>query len=310
MGAIRLRVRTPSGMSTFTSAGEGSTFAELSSHCTKECGEASSFERLAGYPPTKLAWTEQMPLSSLVRSGDTIVVKPTAAPPVVPQSTAVSEAKAPTAPVAPQLAPTHGGDGERVVRRVIAADNSCLFNSVAYILEGGSKTHGPKLRQVVADVVRSSDEYCEAVLGQPPEDYANWILGADHWGGALELAILSEHYKTELAAFDVQSQRVDIYGQGRGYTQRAFLLYDGIHYDAMAKQLFTDAPAELDVTVFDADDPLVVEQAREVCGAAHNARAFTDTGKFTIRCLVCQRGLTGEKEAVQHAKESGHTNFS
>ena len=37
---------------------------------------------------------------------------------------------------------------------------------------------------------------------------------------------------------------------------------------------------------------------------------FTDTSSFTIRCLVCQCGLTGQAEAVAHAKASGHTNFS
>ena len=53
-----------------------------------------------------------------------------------------------------------------------------------------------------------------------------------------------------------------------------------------------------------------MEQARKVVAAANKARAFTDTGKFSIRCLVCQLGLLGEKEAVEHAKSTGHTNFS
>jgi ubiquitin thioesterase OTU1 len=28
-----------------------------------------------------------------------------------------------------------------------------------------------------------------------------------------------------------------------------------------------------------------------------------------LRCLVCQTGLKGEKEAVEHAKATGHQNF-
>lgn len=39
------------------------------------------------------------------------------------------------------------------------------------------------------------------------------------------------------------------------------------------------------------------------------ARAFTDTARFTLRCGVCGVGVAGEKEAVAHAKETGHGNF-
>ena len=41
--------------------------------------------------------------------------------------------------------------------------------------------------------------------------------------------VLAEHYKTELAAVDCQTLRVDTFGQGLGFSQRAMLLYDGIH---------------------------------------------------------------------------------
>lgn len=42
---------------------------------------------------------------------------------------------------------------------------------------------------------------------------------------------------------------------------------------------------------------------------AHNARQFTDTGTFTLRCGTCQIGVKGAKEAQDHAKTTGHTNF-
>ena len=44
--------------------------------------------------------------------------------------------------------------------------------------------------------------------------------------------------------------------------------------------------------------------------ACHSARQFTNTATFTLRCGVCQIGLKGEKEAVMHAKDTGHTNFA
>ena len=29
---------------------------------------------------------------------------------------------------------------------------------------------------------------------------------------------------------------------------------------------------------------------------------FTDVANFTLRCVVCQKGLTGQSDAVEHAK--------
>lgn len=43
---------------------------------------------------------------------------------------------------------------------------------------------------------------------------------------------------------------------------------------------------------------------------AHQARQYTDTATFTLRCGVCQIGVRGEQEALQHAKQTGHQNFS
>lgn len=50
--------------------------------------------------------------------------------------------------------------------------------------------------------------------------------------------------------------------------------------------------------------------AAKLVAACHEARQFTDVANFTLRCGVCQIGLKGEKEAVMHAKETGHQNFS
>ena len=41
----------------------------------------------------------------------------------------------------------------------------------------------------------------------------------------------------------------------------------------------------------------------------HEARQFTDTANFTLRCKDCQLPVKGEKEAIAHAKATGHANF-
>jgi ubiquitin thioesterase OTU1 len=41
----------------------------------------------------------------------------------------------------------------------------------------------------------------------------------------------------------------------------------------------------------------------------HDGKKYTDTANFTLRCGTCNTGLKGEKEAVEHAKATGHQNF-
>ncbi|KAL4448875.1 hypothetical protein ABPG77_007592 [Micractinium sp. CCAP 211/92] len=204
-------------------------------------------------------------------------------------------------------------DGTAVVRRIIDSDNSCLFNAVGYVAQH-SRRLAPQLRHVIADAVLADPfEWNEAVLGREPADYCRWIRDPSKWGGAIELSILSRHLGREIAAFDIQTQRVDIYGQDAGYGERVMVIYDGLHYDALAVAAYEGAPESLDVTVVPSSGPrceAVMAAARFLTAAAHKARAFTDTANFTLRCGVCQVGLKGEKEAVEHAKATGHTNFS
>ena len=66
----------------------------------------------------------------------------------------------------------------------------------------------------------------------------------------------------------------------------------------------------MDVTSFEVGNAAVVEAAVALARKAQAARQFTDTSKFALRCLVCQQGLIGQEDAVKHATETGHQNFS
>ena len=47
----------------------------------------------------------------------------------------------------------------------------------------------------------ANDSQChQAVLNKPPAVYAAWIMDDANWGGEIELAILSEHYKVRRGA--------------------------------------------------------------------------------------------------------------
>ncbi|KAI7729948.1 hypothetical protein M8C21_031307, partial [Ambrosia artemisiifolia] len=112
-----------------------------------------------------------------------------------------------------------------IVRRVIPSDNSCLFNAVGYVMDH-DKHKAAELRQVIAATVASDPtRYSEAFLGKPNEEYCAWILNPEKWG---------DYYGREIAAYDIQTTRCDLYGQEKKYGERVMLIYDGLHYDALA----------------------------------------------------------------------------
>lgn len=197
-----------------------------------------------------------------------------------------------------------------MVRRVVPADNSCLFTSVYYLVEGGiyDPACAPEMRSLIAEIVASDPaSYSEAVLGKSNEEYCLWIRKDDTWGGAIEVAILSKFYQCEICVVDTQTVRIDRFGEDAGYSRRVFLIYDGIHYDPLQRQ-FPD-PDMPPMTIFSISDDDALVQALELADDARKRRQFTDMNKFALRCMVCQKGLTGQSAARDHAKETGHTNF-
>jgi ubiquitin thioesterase OTU1 len=198
-----------------------------------------------------------------------------------------------------------------VVRRVMDADNSCLFNSIGYVLEHSRSLQSQKYRRLVADaVLQDPITYNEAFLGKPMDEYAEWISKSQTWGGQIELSILSRLLKTEIASFDVIRNRHDVYGTEHNFKRRIMVIYDGIHYDALAFCFDPSLPEDMDVTQFSPKDIIVMERARQLCEQQHRSRKFTDTSSFTLRCLVCQEGLKGQAEAQEHAQQTGHQNFA
>eukprot|EP00913_Durusdinium_trenchii_P029723 g27856.t1 len=182
--------------------------------------------------------------------------------------------------------------------RIIAADNSCLFNAFGYVQEK-LRDKAPSYRQLVAQRIKEDPErFSEAFLAKPNEEYCSWILKDGSWGGAIELSILAEHFQCEIAAYDICTKRRDLHGEGQGYRTRCMLIYDGIHYDALALAKDPQAPEAEDVTVFPAGGVAEVMdlKARALVEEQHQQRQFTDTGSFSLRCIDCQKGLKGEKE--------------
>ncbi|GAA5837480.1 hypothetical protein JCM9279_006766 [Rhodotorula babjevae] len=270
----------------------------------------------------------------------------TAAPPSIPQKRASSPPAPPlarkpaaTQPAAPpRPAPPAAGDlpafveadGGYLVLRQVPDDNSCLFRAVGLVLAPSERDAAASLRQVVARAIQADQassssssgaeaSYSAAVLGRAPAEYVETILRPSSWGGAIELAVFARHFGTEIWSVDVQTGRVDRFGEGDGYEQFALIVYSGIHYDALT---FSFAPPEpstgafpppnldFDTTVFPRYQEHLLDAALTLVGQLRARHAYTDTASFTLKCGECGTALKGEKEARQHAESSGHTAFT
>eukprot|EP01102_Stenamoeba_stenopodia_P019993 TRINITY_DN7660_c0_g1_i1.p1 TRINITY_DN7660_c0_g1~~TRINITY_DN7660_c0_g1_i1.p1 ORF type:complete len:375 (+),score=82.46 TRINITY_DN7660_c0_g1_i1:167-1291(+) len=265
--------------------------------------------------PAQAPTPAQVPAQTPTPTAQAISAEKSAAQPAPkPQPEPAKSAPTASAPKAkaPEPVEVYFGDEDGlVVRRIVKADNSCLFTSLGYVLEGHSREKGLRLRKVVADAIKADPfEYSEAFLGKPNEEYVKWIQDKDSWGGAIEVSILADYYKTEIAVISIEDLKVYIYGEGKGYNQRVALIYDNIHYDPLALTFEKNLPEEMDVTIFQPSDESVLAKARKLAEQLNKAAQFVNVSKFTLRCLVCQTGLVGQKEAVEHAKATSHTNFA
>ena len=289
MSEIRLRIRW-SGGNTLHSVLSSLTFRQLQKEIESKTSIPVAYQDLRkGYPPKPFTLPASSPLSQGdLATGETIIVEKRETP--LPLSEVM--------------------DSLQMFRRVIPADNSCLFNSVAYALVSRSKHEGMFLREVVANVVEEDLEgYPAEVLGRSNEDYAKWARMDSSWGGDVELSILAKYYGVCVAAVSIKDARIDFFGQEAGYQKVIYVLYDGIHYDVLVKNISESSSESSDLTVFDLEDLETRSQAVSYAAALKSQRKFTDTQKFSLKCMICQSGLTGESEARAHAAETGHSNF-
>lgn len=141
------------------------------------------------------------------------------------------------------------------------------------------------------------------MLGKPRETYMHFITDSTKWGGQVELNILSSIAQVEIAAVDIQSGRADVYGQGSGFIHRVYMLFSGIHFDAVT---FGHNGTIRQVR---ADDMEAEMNVQALAASLRSQGAFTDQQSMQLVCQVCGYEMTGDYEARLHAGSSGHTDF-
>jgi ubiquitin thioesterase OTU1 len=147
----------------------------------------------------------------------------------------------------------------------LLSDVNALVWLCSYALSKKKEGNGPVMRQLIKDTILADPEkYSEVFLGRPVYEYCAWIMDDKSWGGEIELSILSTYYKVEMVVFDVTSMSRLCYGEDQGFTQRMFLLYDGIHYDLVVESPSTSASESRDVTLFAINDFSKVRWSRSL----------------------------------------------
>ncbi|XP_069687179.1 ubiquitin thioesterase Otu1 [Periplaneta americana] len=303
MAGFALKVKTKSGQMVVKGLNPKDTIADLKHKLASLTNiKENCLHILAGYPPkpVDLSINDATLESRKICSGDTLIVEE--------KQLVYSEHNASCEEPRHHIVDSQLGCPGILMRKVVPADNSCLFTSIGFVLSGKVDVdNAPFMRQIIAEAVSSDpDCYSEAILGKPNSEYSKWILKSDSWGGAIELAVLSNFYGLEIAVVDTLNAIINRFGEDQHYAQRVFLVFDGIHYDPLYLEPLEGSNIQ---TMFLTSDEQVLQQAEELAHEAKSSRQFTDLERFSLKCLVCQVLLKGQIQAQEHAKSTGHMNF-
>lgn len=296
---LLLRCKAASGQHTIRQLTSASTVNDLK-HTLNSLTNIpqDSLKILTGFPPKLLnIENDNQQLASLsLKSGDVLIVEKN-------PLAKVKQAEA----VLRQIENQSNARGI-LTRQVVPANNSCLFTSINFARTGKlDLSVADGMRELIAGVVMSDPEtYNEAFLEKSNADYCAWIMSEETWGGAIEVAILSKYCGIEIDVVETQAERINRFGEDQNYSQRILLIYDGIHYDPL---MLEPVDASTPQTVFSTNDESILSLALELAAEARSSRQFTDVQGFSLRCLICQKALTGQSAAQEHAKATGHINF-
>jgi ubiquitin thioesterase OTU1 len=342
---MRIGLRGAFGQST-VNLSDDATVGDLASKIS-ELSSLPAFDLKAGFPPKALDLTQfdvslKLSDTGLKLNGERIQVDarnveqnpskplagttPSSARPLPTESAARSsptkstshQTTAPTKPLPLKKKPNKVeadppalplSDGSFLVHRVMPDDNSCLFRALGKCLLGSDVDGMIELRSTVAQGIQAdTDRFNAIVLEKEPDDYCRWIQNPNSWGGAVEITILSEAFGIEVCAVNLEDCSVQRFNEGQA--MRVFLVYSGIHWDALASNAVGKwGPPDIDVTQFDANDVEIEQKAVEIGEVLSAAGYYTNTTSFAIKCNICGWVGKGEKGAVEHAGTTGHQDF-
>ena len=188
-----------------------------------------------------------------------------------------------------------------IKKKVIPADNSCLFNAINFAINQNAE-NPEVIRDIITAEIRSNPEdYNAAILGKDPEEYCKWISNKETWGGGIELSILSKFFHVQIGVADIQFITIEYFGN---YDKCIYLLYNNIHYDVFYKEENGKITG-----VFDSNDANVKQEIMDICMQLQSQENYVDTTNFSLKCMECGFLLKGQNEVIEHTKKTGHINY-
>ena len=210
----------------------------------------------------------------------------------------------------------------RLYRVTIASDNSCLFLSLIYLLHRNSLSV-KVLRSLAASLIEADPEtFNDVILERPRLEYINWIRQSESWGGYIELIVFSRGYNIQITVVDICSGRHYEYGNPE-MGRRIFLVYDGMHYDALAAEDLCCDPLpsaatsnyhEIGfslrekslITIFNSHDTEIVEKVNSLVNELRDLQRTPQASKLLTECCSCNKQFSTHEALKQHAIETGH----
>ena len=115
------------------------------------------------------------------------------------------------------------------IRRYVNADNSCLFSTIAYLIDTNNfnENSGLIYRLMAVDYIKDGN-ISQDILGVSKDEYITKIADRKSWGGAIELKLFSDIFQVQIASLDVMTGRMDLFGETEQYEKRILSPYDGV----------------------------------------------------------------------------------
>ncbi|SCV02265.1 LAMI_0G17392g1_1 [Lachancea mirantina] len=187
-------------------------------------------------------------------------------------------------------------------------DNSCLFHALSYCVSHEIET-SQQLREIVArELSQNKEEFSDAILGRPNDEYVKWILKNSSWGGGIEIAIISKISSIGIYVLDVDACEFEKFNEDQ-YERFMIVVFNGVHYDAFE---VLDLLGRDSITVFDKTDPKIlamIKKLQRVTRVMKNSGYSFNTRRDRIKCNVCKSVMIGEREVARHAESTGHVDF-
>jgi ubiquitin thioesterase OTU1 len=199
------------------------------------------------------------------------------------------------------------------IQRFVNADNSCLFSTISYLIDKKNFNESSSLifRLTIVDYINEKTDITDEFLGMSKKEYILKMENPDCWGGAIELKLFSDIFKIQIASIDIQSGRVDIFGETENYTHIIYILYNGNHYDPLVMSIDgTSGDFESDITIFELEDYDKLIKFKDYAEKLKKERKFVDlSNNSNYQCTECKEIFTTEKNAMTHGELNNHWTF-